>query len=400
MKQKYTLIFLLMVFALLLTSFANAASLDISMDQNPFPVHAGENAQLNFTIVNDGTEDLTNILLDLDVDNPITLRSDSEKPRFNLTIGQSKTVIYNIHVESDAQEGTEQVTLNYDIGTSNNHKDFDVEIAPDQVYLMIESVTSSPSQVAPGESVILNLNLRNTANSKIKNIILALDLTNIPFAPESVTEERIASINERASSQTSFNLIVLSSASIQVYKIPLTITYEDSYGHTYSREDFISIDVFEKPSIDVIVDKDSLIQNMASKFDIKVLNKGLGKVSFVEVTILPSSDYDINGQDSQYIGDVESDDYSSVEFNIVPKKENFDILVQLDYRDANNQKYSETRTVPIEAYTLQEAQRLGILPAFPWFVILVILVVIALIIFFIVRRRNKKKRLMMSHRQE
>jgi len=394
MKNKFYLIFALIVFfVLLLSSQTLAHDISISMEQDPFPGHAGENSQLSFSITNEGSENLSSILFDLNVDDPITLKSDSQKT-ISLNGGETKTINYNVYIQTDAQEGTETVTLDYRIDGSDHDKDFDVEIAPDQVYLQIESVTSMPEKVAPGGTVTLNMNLRNTANSEVKNVIINLNLANMPFAPESVAEERIALINERGLSQISFNLIALSGASIQVYKIPLTITYQDSYGQQYSREDFVSIEVFEKPSIDVIIDKNNLVQSMASKFDIKVLNKGLGKVTFVEATLLPSSDYTLDETDSQYIGNIESDDYSSVEFSIVPKKANFNVLIQLDYRDANNQKYTETRTLLVRAYSVPEAQRLGILPAFPWFLILVILVVIALIVFFIVRRKNKKKKLM------
>lgn len=398
MNKSLVLSFVCLMFISVLISDVSAVNLDISFEQEPYPVHAGENVQLIFSVTNDGSENLSNIAFDLDTNDPVTLTSSSKKT-ISLDVGETKILRYDAFIESDASDGNEQITLNYDFNGSNYDEDFDVLIAPDQVYLQIESVTSLPEKAAPGENLSLSMRLRNTANSEIKNIILKLDLKDMPFAPESVTEKRINLIDENQIQDIQLNLIVLSSAQIQVYKIPLTLTYQDSYGGEYTRQDYISIEVFEKPSIDVLLDKNSLIQNMVSKIDFRILNKGLGKVTFVEAKILPSGDYSVEGSDSQYIGNIESDDYNSVEFKILPKKENFNILVELSYRDSNNQRYTETKTINVKAYSVQEAQRLGLLPAFPWFLIIIILVIIALIIFFIVRRNRKKKRLMLMKQQ-
>jgi hypothetical protein len=395
MEKKLILSFMVIAFLLVLSSSVLASVLDISMEQDPYPVKAGENLKLNFSIENTGSENLTDVIFDLDTDDPLTLKSNSEQP-LDLNAGQTKTIAYTIFVESDAQDGKETVTLNYEIDGRNYDEDFDVLIAPDQVYLEITSVSSNPEKVAPGGSLDLSLALKNTASSEVRNVIIKLDISNLPFAPESVTEQRIDLINDEDAAQVNFNLIALSTADIQVYKVPLSITYTDSFGNEYTRQDLVSIDVFEKPSIDATLEKDTLIQNMASKLDIQVLNKGLGKITFVEAKLMPSQDYDIEGSNYQYIGNIESDDYSSIEFNIIPKKSNFNVLLQLDYRDSNNQKYSEVKTINVEAYSVAEAQRLGLLPTFPWLIVLIILVVIALIIFFVVRRNRKKKKKMQN----
>jgi hypothetical protein len=396
MNKKLILSFMFLVLILALSSQVLARELDISLEQNPDPVKAGENLELSFTIENIGTENLTNIVFDLDTNNPLTLKSNSEKI-IDLNVGETKTIKYNVYVESDAQDGEETVTLNYEIDGNNYDEDFDVLIAPDQVYLQIDSVSINPESVAPGQTLNLNIRLRNTANSEIKNVILKLDLSNLPFAPESVTEQRIGLINDKEVIQTNFNLVALSSAQIQVYKVPLLINYEDSYGNKYTRQDLVSINVFEKPDVELSIDQNSLIIGRTSKISIKTLNKGLGKISFVGIKILPSTDYEIIGNDNGYLGNIESDDYSSIEFSIIPKKQNINLNLVLEYRDSNNQKYSETNALSVRADNVQEAQMNGLIPGFPWLLVVIILVIIALIIFFIVRR-NKKKKLM--HKQE
>ncbi len=385
---------LLAVFAftiIIAIGFVSANPLDVTFSQNPFPVHAGDQITLNFYVSNAGTN-LSDIKFILDVDDPIDLRSGAEKT-VSLQAGETKTLAYSAYIQDDAKDGNEEITLKYSINGTSYSDDFDVQIAPNQIYLEIADVKTNPTSVAPGEKITLIMTLKNAAESEIRDIIVRLDLSNLPFAPESVTEQEISSLGNEKTQEAQFNLIALSSAEIMVYKVPVQISYGDEFGQQYSREDFVSIEVYEKPIIDMVLDKDSLIMGMPSKLDLKILNKGLAKVSFVEVKILQSN-YEIQGADSDYIGTIESDDYGSAEFTITPKQKDTLIQVSIEYRDSNNKKYSEIKTLNAQAYTAQEAQRLGLLPSFPWLAVLIVLVIIAVIVFFIVRRNRKKRKLL------
>jgi hypothetical protein len=392
MKNKTLILSVFALIAILAVGFASANPLDISFSQNPFPTHSGEQVTLNFYVSNNGNTNISDIKFTLDVNAPLDLRSAAEKTA-SLQAGETKTLSYNAYVQDDAKDGKEGITIDYKINGTSYSDDFDVQIAPDQVYLEISNVKSNPSSVAPGERITLIMTLQNTAESEIKDITVRLDLTNSPFAPESVTEQAITSLGNQDTEDVQFNLIALSSAVISVYKVPVQITYFDTFGKEYSRQDFVSIEIYEEPILDIEVDKDTLIRGMPSKLDIKVLNKGLGKVSFVEAKLLPGQ-YTIEGSDSGYIGTIESDDYNSIEFTIIPKQKDTFIQVTLEYRDSNNKKYSEVKVLNVQAHSVQEAQRLGLLPSFPWFLVIIILVIIAVIVFFIVRRRNKKKKLL------
>ena len=394
MKKIYLTLLILISISMVFLALASvrAQDLDISFQQNPFPMQAGSQGALTFTITNNQNSNLT-IDFNLDVNDPVVLNSAADQTVF-IRAGETKSIVYNVYIQGDTSKRSEGVTLNYDLNGEQS-EDFDVIIAPQQVFLQISSVSSNPEQVAPGGNVSLNLGLENTADVDIQNVIVSLDLNSAPFAPDSVSEQSIDLIEHGDTSSVRFSLIALPSAGIGVYKIPVTLTYNDEYGRSYERTDTVSINVFEQPSINVVVDKDSLILDVPSNISLKVLNKGVGGITFSELTILPSSDYEIiNGYD--YIGSVASDDYSSVDFRINPKKQNVTLYLELDYRDANNQKYSETETVNVQAYTVPEAQSMGILPSFPWLVVIIILVIIALIIFFIVRGNRKKKKLMSS----
>jgi len=212
MNQKICLGILLGMVVLMSLVFTNvlvrADPLEIVFEQNPFPGHAGEQSAVSFHITNNGNTNLTNVKFSLDVDSPLILRSASEKT-LSIQAGETKTITYTVYVEDDADEGKETITLDYTIDTNNYDQDFDFQIASNQVFLQVEQVTSNPESVTPGETVTVTIQVKNTASSEIKDVVLGLDLTNLPFAPESITEKQIGSIGENGKTSVSFNLIVL-----------------------------------------------------------------------------------------------------------------------------------------------------------------------------------------------
>ena len=61
--------------------------------------------------------------------------------------------------------------------------------------IAIESFAATPKTVPPGNEVTLTLTLENGGDQDIENVAVALDLTEVPFAPvDSSTEKIIAKL--------------------------------------------------------------------------------------------------------------------------------------------------------------------------------------------------------------
>ncbi|MEM4703394.1 MAG: hypothetical protein QXP53_02855 [Candidatus Pacearchaeota archaeon] len=384
--NKFFSIFIVIGCLILLISYGSAKDIDISLSYKPYPAHPGDILELEFEIQNNEASAL-NLTLRLEVDDPFNLISGKEKS-ISLEAFETKTILYKIEIDPSAEEEKEEITLRYKTDGDWNFEDFDIIIAPRQVYLEIVSVNSIPEKVAPGQEVEVKMKIKNTANSEIKNVILKLNIDNLPFAPQSVTEQRIASLNAREEKEISLRLFVLAEAEIKTYKIPLEIIYEDSYGKNYTKKDSIALQVYEAPSIELNVEKNELIMKKPSKVQFKVLNKGLGDLMFVETKILNSADYSIE-KGYEYIGKISSDDYDTVDFQVTPKKQSIILKILINYRDSNNQKYSEIKEIPVKVYTISEARTAGLLPKFPW-IMIVILVIIAIIVWRVSARKKKK----------
>ncbi|MFA5084558.1 MAG: hypothetical protein WC475_04250 [Candidatus Paceibacterota bacterium] len=376
------------VFALLLSmTSVIAANPEISFDSDPYPCHANDVVEFSFRITNDNTYALSNVVFSLDVDDPFTLTTNSDQT-ISLAAGESRTITYNAYVDGSADEGKEEITLNYRIGSATESEDFEIQIAPRNVYLQITDMTSSPAKVAPGQTANIAIKVKNTAESDIKDMTVRLGISNLPFSSKNTAEQHLDTLGDLDENRFDFSLNVLADAEIKTYKIPLSIEYYDSYGNKYEKNDSISIDVYEAPDIELSVEKNELVIGMPSKLTVKILNKGLSDITFSEITLLNTGNYGAENS-YEYIGKIESDDYDSVEFTITPKQENFIASFTVSYRDSNNKAYSEAKNIDVHAYSAREAQKLGIIKGFPWINAIVLL---AIVVFIFIWRAKRKKR--------
>ncbi|UCD20829.1 MAG: COG1361 S-layer family protein [archaeon] len=383
-------ILLMMLLAVFLVPTVAADGLDVSLTYDPYPVHPGDLVDLEFEVTNHQFALLENISFELDVGNDFTLASGKDRFISSLEPGETKTIAYKIYVDGSAREGIEEVSLEYKLGDDSFKEDFEITIAPRQVYLQVTDVITNPEKVAPGDQADIKIKVKNTAESEIKEIILKLAIEELPFAPESVTERRIDELNDGEERQVSFTVDVLSTAEIQIYKIPLLISYSDAYGNSYQKSDTISLEVFEEPDIAITIEENNLVIGMNSKIEVKILNKGLAEVNFAEIRLLDSPDYDFK-KGYEYIGNIESDDYEVVEFEILPKKERISLQFELEYKDSSNKEYRDYETFNVKVYTIREAQALGLVPRFPWALIVIIIIIVFLIIFFSAKKRRRKR---------
>ncbi len=253
--------------------------------------------------------------------------------------------------------------------------------------IAVKEVISQPQKTAPGENIILTIVLENVGDDDIKSVAVKLDLSSLPFAPlESSTEQVIDEISEGDSEQVRFNLITLPEAEPKIYKIPLKITY-----NTTVKDTLISINVEAKPKLEFVLESSEVIKiNDNGKVIIKLINLGLTEVKSLRLKLLQSSEYEILSTDASYISNIDVEDFETAEFIIIPKVKNPRLIFSLNYKDNNNQDYSESKKLTLNVYTLEEAKQLGLVKNNLLLTIL-IPVVILILIYFIYRKFKKKK---------
>ena len=261
--------------------------------------------------------------------------------------------------------------------------------------LTITSVSTNPDTIAPGETSQIIITLKNNADIDIEDVSVNLDLTNVPFAPfESGSDFFTNEILESKTKQASFNLIALNDAKSGIYKIPVKISYtEDNVIKTQSS--LISLMINSQPIIEVSVDDGLLLKGKENKVTFKIVNKGLADAKFLEIETKGSTSYNILSAEKIYVGDVDSDDFQTVDFQMFFSQNSLsklDIPIIVKYKDVANKEYVKEFNPTLKVYSLQQAQELGLV-AKSNTSNYIIGVIVLIIIFFIYRwfRRRKKR---------
>src|SRR3989344_2961303 len=253
--------------------------------------------------------------------------------------------------------------------------------------IAIQSFDTSLSKVSPGDSTQLRITLENVGKDDIENILVKLNLDDVPFAPlGSSTEKVIDEIENDDSTTIYFNLIALPNAESQIYKIPVKISYDD-----VEKDSLISIEVSAKARLDLLLEESEVVKiNDQGKVTVKFVNNGLTQIRFLKVTLQQSPAYEILSSNEIYIGEVDVDDFETEEFTIIPKIKNPQLAFNLEYRDANNNNFMETKFIQLNVYTLEEAKQLGLVKNNFTGLWIIIIIVIVLAI-FIYRKIKRKK---------
>lgn len=279
-----------------------------------------------------------------------------------------------------------------------------------QLYLVsaltISSVTSNPAQIQPGETTTLSLNIKNDLNEEIENVIITLGLNNpasqLPFAPyQSSSSVRIDNINDGESERASFNLLAFSDAASGTYLIPVHATYNLEGNTTLippADLGVVSITINAKPDIQTSAQNPVLIKGMEGKITLKIVNSGLGASKFLSISLGQVTGLQITDSNNVYIGNIDSNDFDTSDFNIFVSKTAPSIInlpVEITYTDSANNKRTENQIVSLKTYTSQEAINLGLIKKNNsiWIIVLIISVVAAYLIYRKIRKRNKKNNL-------
>ncbi|HTZ41799.1 MAG TPA: hypothetical protein VMC07_01160 [Candidatus Omnitrophota bacterium] len=278
-----------------------------------------------------------------------------------------------------------------------------------QIYLAsaltINSASTTPSEVQPGDQFKLGLTVENNLPDDAENVIVSLVLNSAqtPFAPyQSSNEDRVDEILSDDSEKMSFDLTVLSSAVSGTYTVPVEASYTIGNGTNVTHEDLgvVSVIVNAKPSIDVSLEDSPLILGTKADLKVKIVNSGLGDAKFLSVSIGQARGIQVTGTDSSYIGDISSNDFDTADFSVFVSADAPSIInlpVEVTYSDSRNNQITVQKTISVESYTTNEAVNLGLMSRNNTGLIIGIIIVgiIGIIVYRAIRKRirnNKSKK--------
>ena len=266
--------------------------------------------------------------------------------------------------------------------------------------LVVESIVIEPREIQAGESATVEIGLKNNGDITLEDVSVTLDLSTVPFAPSDLSSEfSIEEIQKGKIKYARFKVVALNSAQPDIYKIPLKISYREEdqvEGQPFTKNSLMSLSVSSQPSISLNAEESFVIKNQNNDVTIKLVNKGLGEIKFLEVTIKNTPYVTFLSPNTIYIGDLSSDDFDSVDMKLFVKNDapsKITVPVTIIYKDPLNKEYQDESTIPLTVYTEDEAIKLGLVEK-RYTVELGIIIVLLVVFYLLYRyiRRTLRKR--------
>ncbi|MBI2651625.1 hypothetical protein HYX01_04085 [Candidatus Woesearchaeota archaeon] len=383
-------------------SYANAAAqttqqpvgiYDIALNlisQEPDPAEPGKYVDVRFKFDNNGTGEAIDVEAEILPQYPLFLDESTSAIKKLGTLQSTQKgdvgVIakYKLRVDKNAVEGKNELKIRYRInkGVWITPKEFFIDIQTHDAILSVDSVSIDKKAFEQGSSSIVKIKITNNADSLLKDITAKIELGNMPFIPIGSTNEKsIYQINAKESSNIDFELLANPESKSGVYQAPLKISYSDELGKGYFKNSTIGLIIGSKPDLSIALESSEIFQSdKAGEVVIKIVNKGVTDIKFVNVKLMPSNNYLILSSNDAYLGNIDSDDFENAAFKVFVKKHNkkeVKLPILIEYKDANNNDYKENKEIILSLYTSSEAKKFGFKKGNGYLGILIIIIIVA-----------------------
>ena len=360
----------------------------------PSPVEPGGIMEVYVSITNDGT---TSEAFEIEFvpEFPFSLGpgEDELKKLAALPRGENAVIKFWVLVDSKAPSEDRDIKFNYRYSSAPNWIQLQSPIAirSTGAILNIEEYNTIPAISKPGDLVDVELILRNNGNLDIRNIDVALDLDESKFATiGSGTSKRISLIKAGLTEKVKFTVIADTSAEIKVHSVPVNLKFRDSRGTEYEEVAKFSLVMGSEPELKAVVDSTSISsKGRPGTVTLKVINMGIMDLKYLNMRLITTDQYAVlSASNEAYIGNLDSDDFETVDFIIKPESKDVQLKAIVDFKDPYNKEYQRQFLLPLRVFTSAELGQGG----FNWFGTIVVLAILIGLGYWYYRRRKKKKK--------
>jgi hypothetical protein len=304
---------------------------------------------------------------------------------------ENKVVKFTLFIDSNAPNGDRNVKFLYKHGTIDQWAMLEapITIQTQNAGLMIDSYDVEPSPVIPGQIFNVTLKFRNAGKIAVKNLDVSFDLPEGTFSTIGTgAKKRVDFIPSEETEIVSFQMASDTSTAVKVYNVPVTLSYQDERNKQYTDTAKISLVVNAKPEISLSVDSTKFTTKTSpGTVSLKIVNKGVVNMKYVSVKLVETPDYEVlSSTNEAYVGNLDSDDFETVDFTIKPLATEPRLKVQMEFKDPYNMDYTESYDLPLRIITAADLGNGGT----PWGMIIIGLAVVGGIVYWRVRRKKKR----------
>jgi len=394
--RKSRLLILIFILPMLFVSVYAGSLTATLQSQNPDPVAPGNFVYLNVKVANGGDSDIPNVKIKFLENDYLKLASDSASEQeigdvvqgsgysgSQILVSRGYEIVrFRVYVDENTPIGTNKAK--FEISSSLGDKstyEFDVLVQDANPFLEISEFNIDT--IEPGTSSFLNITLKNNNYIPLKKIILTLDLESIEddvISIEQGSNQKVVALLESGKEKNVvFQIIASPDADAQPYLIPLNIEYEDSIGNSYTSEVLGTIKVYSEPELSVKLDSQTIYNVGNGKVTLAIANPGTSSIKGTQIEILSTDDYSIIEGDYNYVGDLNPDDFQTIQADVYIKNNDNPMLkVRASYLDSYNNKNEDIIEIPLKIYSGSELKNLGLTggSTFSWVSLLIFAVLI------------------------
>ncbi len=347
----------------------DAPALSASLFQQiPYPAQPGEEVTLLIKTTNHGDEPAENIIWYLNVPEPFELEEIDEEIQTlpELRCGETANTEYHLTVDPDARSG--EYTLELNVTYSG---DFD----SDRPYLTTKSMIELTIRVMGHPDLVLldadipevdlksefdaKFSIKNVGTGPAKNVKVFFGNQTSILPKTSIYYIDTVEPGETALIESSFFVDTIVPSQ---HPLPIAIYYEnETHGMQPAQQYSVLVPVSSGNTLFVYLDsQDELTAGVIGEITIGVANCGLARVKHVALAIADGDRFKLIDSDTRYIGDIENDDYDTVDFRILPESSDCsNVTVDVSYDDDYGNTYSMTTEIPIKVYTSKEMKAIA-----------------------------------------
>lgn len=267
--------------------------------------------------------------------------------------------------------------------------------------VMVSNYSIEEGEVLAGQPFTLNITLKNTASSAVRNLKLTIATEQGELLPlEGAGTAYVAKIDANGEEQISFSMKAIDGLEEKSYKITLKTEYEGSNGVEYTVDEsvFIPVTLKQRVSVTDIFLPDSGLE-LGDTVEISASINNLGDGPLYNVTVQVSGE---NVEETRsYIGNIESG--KSGILDVLTKASSISQIgdknkLIISYEDRAGNLYKEEAEFMVSvAQPVYENLELvkttpdstGMMKVILW--IIVGIAVLAAVVWLVIKRRKKKK---------
>lgn len=351
----------------------------------PTPAQPGDLLDVYIQVENNGATAAEQVEVELEGTGELIPQGNAIARAGRIPAQNAYVTKFRVKVSADATTGESLLSvLTRQAGQVEQESTVTITIQEDAEAAYIKKVSINPEAIEPGKQATLDITVENLADSRIRDVSLSLDLDETNFIPiEGTTRQKVDSIGPRQQAVFRYQIGAKPSATADIYSIDATLSFLDDFGNQNEQTDTIGLVIDTEAKTQAYIDQVSR-SGEDIEVTMRIVNRGLSEVKFVEATISEGNSYEIPSQQrQQYVGNIDPDDWETLRFTVNTKEESIQIPVNYRFSDAFNNQRSVEQTFTVD---IPEEQGGGISPL----TTIIIVLVLVGIGYYWYRRRKKK----------